>query len=115
MEKREEIATDIAEQIEPIVENWGIDIDKIFLKGNHSLILDFGISADIERELTSAAVARRNAEAKIISAQGDVEVAKMLANRSKILDTKTAIQVRYLETIKSLADNQNSKIIYNSF
>lgn len=63
----------------------------------------------------SAPVARRNAESKIISAQADVEVAKMLANRSKILDTKTAIQVRYLETIKSLADNENSKMIYNSF
>ncbi len=56
-------------------------------------------------ELVSAAVAHRNAESKIINARGDVEVAKLLANRSKILDSKTAIQVRYLETIKSLANN----------
>ena len=65
--------------------------------------------------MVSAAVARRNAESKIISAQGDVEVARMLANRSKILDTKTAIQVRYLETIKSLARNPNSSMIYTSY
>jgi len=69
----------------------------------------------LERELVSAPVARRNAESKIISAQGDVEVAKLLNNRSKILDSKTAIQVRYLETIKSLGRNENSKIIYSSF
>ena len=66
-------------------------------------------------ELTSAAVARRNAEAKIISAEGDVEVARMLANRSKILDTKTAIQVRFLETIKSLASHEGSTMIYTSY
>ena len=60
-------------------------------------------------------MARRNAESKIINAQGDVEVAKMLSNRSKILDTKTAIQVRYLETIKSLARNPASTMMYTSF
>jgi erythrocyte band 7 integral membrane protein len=63
----------------------------------------------------SAPVARRNAESKIINAEGDVEVAKLLNNRSKILDSKTAIQVRYLETIKSLGRNESSKIIYSSF
>ena len=65
--------------------------------------------------MVSAPVARGNAESKIISAQGDVEVAKLLNNRSKILDSKTAIQVRYLETIKALGRNENSKIIYSSF
>ena len=62
----------------------------------------------------SAAVAHRNAESKIISAKGDVEVAKLLANRSKILDSKTAIQVRYLETIKSLANNESGSMMYIS-
>ena len=42
LEKRDKIAKDIEDQIEPIVEHWGVNIDKIFLK-------DFGISQDVER------------------------------------------------------------------
>jgi hypothetical protein len=34
--------------------------------------VDFGISQDVEKELVSAAIAYRNAEAKLINAQGDV-------------------------------------------
>lgn len=59
-------------------------------------------------------MAQRNAESKIINAKGDVEVARLLANRSKILDSKTAIQVRYLEAIKSLANNSAGSVMYIS-
>ncbi len=38
LEKRDKIAKDIEDQIEPIVEHWGVNIDKIFLKGRHLLI-----------------------------------------------------------------------------
>ncbi|CAM6006540.1 unnamed protein product [Sphagnum balticum] len=77
--------------------------------------IDFGISKELEAELVSAPIARRQAESKIITAQGQVEIAKCLGNRSKILDTKTAIQVRYLETLKGLARNAASRMLYRSF
>jgi regulator of protease activity HflC (stomatin/prohibitin superfamily) len=60
-------------------------------------------------------VARRNAESKIINARGQVEIAKLLGARSAVLNTSTAIQVRYLETLKGLARNGNSSMIYRSF
>jgi erythrocyte band 7 integral membrane protein len=63
----------------------------------------------------SAPVARRNAESKIINARGQVEIAKLLGARSAVLNTPTAIQVRYLETLKGLARNANSSLIYRSF
>jgi hypothetical protein len=44
-----------------------------------------------------------------------VEIAKLLGGRSKILDNKTAIQVRYLETLKGLARNAASRMLYRSF
>mgnify|MGYP006897431528 CR=1 FL=1 len=61
--------------------------------------IDFSISKELEKDLTSAAVARRNAQSKIITAQGQVEVAKMINEGAHILDSKTAIQVRYLQTL----------------
>jgi regulator of protease activity HflC (stomatin/prohibitin superfamily) len=33
--KREEISKDIEMQIDPIAHHWGVDIDKIFLKGKN--------------------------------------------------------------------------------
>lgn len=63
----------------------------------------------------SAPVARRNAESKIINARGQVEIAKLLGARSAVLNTSTAIQVRYLETLKGLARNGKSSMIYRSF
>lgn len=39
----------------------------------------------------------------------------MLSQRSKILDSKTAIQVRYLETLKNIGNNQKSSMIYRSY
>ena len=47
----------------------------------------------------AAPIARRDGESKVLNAQGQVEVAKMLNKGSKILDTKTAIQIRYLQTL----------------
>lgn len=35
LEKRDKISKDIEEQIDPIVAHWGVNIDKIFLKGSN--------------------------------------------------------------------------------
>jgi len=37
LEKREIISKHIEEQIDPIVAHWGLNIDKIFLKGKHKV------------------------------------------------------------------------------
>lgn len=65
--------------------------------------------------MVSAPIARRNAESKIINAMGQVEIAKLLGERSKVLNSATAIQVRFLETLKGLARNTDSQMIYRSF
>ena len=74
--------------------------------------LDFEISADLENELNSAPRARRIGQSSIISAQADVQIARMLADRSKLLDSSTAMQIRYLETLKTLSSKENCKVIY---
>ena len=62
----------------------------------------------------SAPIARRAGESKIINAQGQVEIARMLSQRSKILDSQTAIQVRYLQTLEDIGRNSKSRFIYRS-
>lgn len=59
--------------------------------------------------MASSAREKRLAESKIISARADVQTAKLLREAADILDSKSAMQIRYLETIKKLADT--SKVI----
>ncbi len=64
--------------------------------------------------LSSAATAKREAEAKIITAQADVEAAKLMRESSDILDSPAAMQIRQLEVMERLASSQNTKIVFLS-
>lgn len=54
------------------------------------------MSKDLQDSLSSAAKERRLAESKIISARADVESAKLMRQAADQLNTKSAMQIRYL-------------------
>ena len=64
--------------------------------------------------MQSAAVQRRVSQATIISAQADVECAKMLKEASEILNSHSAMQIRYLEVINNIADRSKAKTMFMS-
>ena len=57
---------------------------------------------------------KRLAEATIISAKADVEAAKMMKEASDLLDSKAAMQIRYLEVIQELAQRPIPKVVFMS-
>ena len=54
------------------------------------------MQAETQRNMQSAAIQRRISEATIIEAKANVETAKMLKETSEILQSQTAMQIRYL-------------------
>jgi erythrocyte band 7 integral membrane protein len=52
---------------------------------------DIRLNQDLQDSLSSAAKERRLAESKLISAQADVESAKLMREASDILNSKTAM------------------------
>ena len=68
-------------------------------------------SADLQSNLSSAATAKRTAEARIISAQADVESAKLMREASDSLNTPAAMQIRYLDAVTGLAKANNTRVI----
>lgn len=54
------------------------------------------VPTEIVKDLSSVARERRIAEATIISTKGDVESAKLMKESADLLDTKAAMQIRYL-------------------
>lgn len=81
-----------------------IEIEEIFIK-------DIQLSKELQDSLSSAAKERRLAESKIISAKADVESAKLMRLAADELNTKSAMQIRYLETLKQVG-KANTKVIF---
>jgi len=48
----------------------------------------------------------------LISAKADVESAKLMREAADILDSKTAMQIRYLETLKMLGGSGNTRFVF---
>ncbi|CAK91706.1 unnamed protein product (macronuclear) [Paramecium tetraurelia] len=105
LEKRQEVADQIEDQVDEYVKDWGVLIDNIYMK-------DIQLSPDLQQALGSAATEQRLAQGKLISAKADVESAKLMRQASEFLDSKTAMQVRYLETLQQLAGSNGTKVCF---
>ncbi|AEQ60814.1 Stomatin family protein [Acanthamoeba polyphaga mimivirus] len=103
--RRDKIAESIKSIVSEATNGWGIEIKSI-------QITDIVVPTDIINSLSSAIVAERQAEAKIILAQGNVKSAELMRQAADMLDSKAAMQVRSLEVIDKLATSNNSKIVF---
>ena len=104
LEQKEKMANHVKELVEKPTFNWGVSIARV-------LIQEILFSADLQSNLSSAATAKRTAEARIISAQADVESAKLMREASDSLNTPAAMQIRYLDAVTGLAKAHNTRVI----
>lgn len=101
----------------------------LFLLPNVSLILKFLVSLthsvswhdrkdvrlpiQLQRAMAAEAEAAREARAKVIAAEGEHKSARALKEASQIImDSPAALQLRYLQTLQSIAAEKNSTIIF---
>ncbi|KAJ3128701.1 hypothetical protein HK098_003692 [Nowakowskiella sp. JEL0407] len=105
IENRESIAHEIQRIIEGPAAIWGIKIESILIK-------DLQFSAELQDALAAAAKQKRIGESKIIAAQAEVEASKLMREASDILNTPAAMQMRYLDTLQSMARTTGAKVIF---
>ncbi|ORX75603.1 hypothetical protein K493DRAFT_321673 [Basidiobolus meristosporus CBS 931.73] len=105
IENRETIADDIREMIDIPAREWGVTIESILIK-------DLEFSKELQESLSSAATQKRIGESKVISAQAEVDSAKLMREAAEILNTPAAMQIRYLETLSSMSKNTGTKVIF---
>jgi erythrocyte band 7 integral membrane protein len=106
IENREAIAGEIQDVIEPSARLWGVKIESILIK-------DIMFSPELQVSLSSAAQAKRVGESRVIAAKAEVDAAKLMRDAANILNTPAAMQIRYLETLSSMAKNgQGPKTIF---
>ena len=67
----------------------GIYVEQIFIK-------DMMIAKELQRDLSMTSKTERLSKAKIISAEADVKSAKLMQQAADILNSKAAMQIRYV-------------------
>jgi len=105
IENREAIASEIEDIIGPAAKLWGVKIESILIK-------DLSFSRELQESLSSAAQAKRIGESKVIAAKAEVDSAKLMREAADILNTQSAMQIRYLETLNGMAKNPHTKIVF---
>lgn len=81
------------EQTEP----WGIKVTAVEVKA-------IDLPLDMQKAMAKQAMAEREKRAKVISAEGELEASKKLAEAAAILGTQSnAIILRYLDTMKEIS------------
>ncbi|NXV74582.1 STML3 protein, partial [Atlantisia rogersi] len=103
---REETARSIQDILDSATEHWGIKVSRVEIK-------DVRIPVGMQRAMAAEAEAAREARAKVVAAEGEINASKALKQASMVLSESPAgLQLRYLQTLTTLAAENNSTIVF---
>ncbi|KFM02307.1 Stomatin-like 3, partial [Aptenodytes forsteri] len=102
----EEVAHSIQAVLNSATEQWGIKVARVEIK-------DVRIPVAMQRAMAAEAEAAREARAKIVAAEGEMNASKALKQASVVLaESPAGLQLRYLQTLATLAAENNSTIVF---
>ncbi|GLI34245.1 slipin family protein [Desulforhabdus amnigena] len=106
LSEREKINAHIQEILDRHTDPWGIKVTIVELK-----YID--LPQEMQRAMAKQAEAERERRAKVIGAEGEYQAAARLADAAEILqDHPVAVQLRYLQTLREIAAENNSTTIF---
>lgn len=106
LQDRTSITLQMQEMLDVGTDPWGVVVERVEIK-------DVRLPQMMQRSMAAEAEATREAKAKVITAQGELEASKSLRQAADILGTsESAMQLRYLQTLNNIAAESNSTIIF---
>jgi regulator of protease activity HflC (stomatin/prohibitin superfamily) len=104
--EREKLNADLQRILDEQTESWGIKVSNVELK-------HVDIDESMIRVIARQAEAERIRRAKIIEAEGEQQAAQKLLDAATILAARPqAMQLRYLTTLMSIANERSSTIVF---
>lgn len=104
--KRDEINAELQRIIDLATEPWGIKVTAVEVK-------NVDLPQEMQRAIARQAEAERERRSKVIHAEGEFQASQRLSDAANILSRNpAALQLRYLETIMSVAGDKNSTILF---
>ena len=104
LEKREEVAMKLKEEIDLLVKDWGIDITRAGLQ-------DISLPPDMKRAFAVQAEAERESRAILIKANAELQASEKLMLAAANMKDPNAMQLRVLSTINDVSKDQSNTII----
>merc|ERR1719328_61540 len=104
--ERESISSSMQTVLDEATEPWGIKVERVEIK-------DARLPEQLQRAMAAEAEASREARAKVIAADGEKRASKALKEASEVMsESPSALQLRYLQTLSSIAAEKNSTIVF---
>ncbi len=106
LSERDKINTHIQEILDKDTEPWGVKVAKVEIK-------NIDLPQEMQRAIAKQAEAERERRAKVIAAEGEFQAAQKLSDAAKIIsENPIALQLRYLQTLREVAAENNSTTIF---
>ena len=104
--ERDKLNTDIQALLDQRTDAWGIKVANVEIK-------HVDLDESMIRAIAQQAEAERSRRAKVINAEGEKQAALMIAEAAKTLASEEqALQVRYLQTLKEIANEKTNTIVF---
>jgi len=106
LSEREKINEQLQTILDTHTDPWGLKVTTVELK-------HIDLPQEMQRSMAKQAEAERERRAKVINAEGEFQAAAKLAEASKIIENHpTALQLRYLQTMREMSAEQNTTTIF---
>lgn len=104
--ERDKLNGDVRSILDQQTDNWGIKVANVEIK-------HVDLDESMIRAIAQQAEAERARRAKVINAEGELQASQKLAEAARMLGTeKQALQLRYLQTLKEIAGEKSSTIVF---
>ena len=106
LSERDKVNAKLKEVIDaPTEEPWGIRVERVEVK-------DISLPESMKRSMSRQAEAERERRARIISADGEFQASKKLAQAATVMSADpAALQLRLLQTVVEVAAEKNSTLV----
>ncbi|KAL3870661.1 hypothetical protein ACJMK2_038708 [Sinanodonta woodiana] len=103
---REHISNTMEETLDAATHPWGVKVERVEIK-------DVRLPVQMQRAMAAEAESAREARAKVIAAEGEMKASRALKEAADIIsESPSALQLRYLQTLNTIAAEKNSTIIF---
>ncbi|MFA4838550.1 MAG: slipin family protein [Candidatus Neomarinimicrobiota bacterium] len=106
LSSREKINSELQMIIDMHTDPWGIKVSQVVIK-------HVDLPQEMQRAMAKQAEAERERRAKVINAEGEYQASSRLLEAADILNKQPiTIQLRFLQTLREIATENNSTIIF---
>jgi len=106
LSQREKLNQQLQRIIDEQTDPWGVKVSVVEVK-------EVELPQSMQRAIGAQAEAERERRAKIVHAEGEAQAAEKLAEAAKVIGSQAAaLQLRYLQTLTTIATEKSSTIVF---